>query len=389
MAGKSVYLQTRHKARGQLLSRHASPGCCLRCQLPKPHDQLFKQWCIECLANWGASADPLLIESARAAYAMSSTIAAVPEPPTVQAYERLKERIAERRPDEWFIPMTLFIGNYSIGQAQANWNFLQAMYELEIMTTAHAFKFGKESHDILHLCGRHAPMPASSLGSFIGRVIHSRVWHDVEPHMREYINDLLAENRALRIWSLPRTPISAIASNKSKPPRRAYRCDPNRKTLARKQAEREKLDRYYGGTVQPVPAFWPFAVRQAPTEHEMLHLIDRATRGIPEQWRQDVCQDLVVAVLSGETTLENLHDAIPDHIRRVFQMHPIKYGDASLDAPVWGFEGSRTLADVLAQVEQEDREERPATNAEPDRCGWHYGRNRPVGLADLGEIAES
>lgn len=248
----------------------------------------------------------------------------------MDTYERVKTRVVNRQPDEWFIPMVLYLGNYSIGMAQANWNFLQALYELEVMTTARAFKIGKESHDLLHLCGRHAPMQGQTLASFMGRVVHSpEVWRDVETPMKEWIRDFIyGQGVGFQAMAGPRTRISALTWDRT---RRSYRRDPSLRPAC----------------YAPITPYWPFAAKRIPEEHEMLHAIDGLTRGLPEQWRQDVCQDLVVAVLSGDVTLDNLRDALPKHVREVYKMHPIKYGPMSLDAPI-GHDSPRTLNDTLS-----------------------------------------
>jgi len=247
----------------------------------------------------------------------------------MDAYERLKARVVNRRPDEWFIPMVLYVGNYSIGMAQANWNFLQALYELEVMTTARAYKIGGESHELLHICGRHAPMQGGSLAAFIGRVVNSReVWRDVEPAMKEWLRDFIAAQAfGFQAMTGPRTRIAALTWERT---RRHYRRDPSLKPAA----------------YTPVTPYWPFAAKRVPEEHEMLHAIDRLTKALPEQWRQDVCQDLVVSVLSGDVTLDNLRDALPKYVREVFKMHPVKYGPLSLDAPIRD-DSTRTLGDSL------------------------------------------
>lgn len=390
MPGSSVYQQNKHRQFVGGLLRAQRAAKCYNCDGLAPAADIFKGWCPKCLAAWGSTADQTALAVAREVYSQRNEFIRA-EPPTARAYERLKDRIAERRPDDWFIPMTLYVGNYTIGQAQANWNYLQAMYELEVMTTGQAFKIGKESHDLLHVCGRHAPMQQMSLAAFIGRVINSPdVWRDVEPRMQEYIRDFIAQQGGnFAILTTERRRIDAIAKLGVRT-RRAYRIDPNRKTRAQVKQEKAAWEEKFGEPLPTVPSFWPFAVRQAPDEHTMLQEIDRLTRGVPEQWRQDVCQDLVVAVLSGEVTLPNLKDAVKEHIGRVFKMHPIKYGDVSLDAPIHG-DGTRTLAELLAYVPQEDTDESehqyPHHNShELARGGWHEGFDRPVGISRIGDI---
>lgn len=387
--GSSRYQQIKHKRIiGMVDTVRASK--CASCGHLVTSAEMFKGWCASCIASWGATANHAVIAAGVSAHAAAQQR---PEPPTARSYERLKDRIAERRPDAWFIPMLLYIGGQSIGQMQANWNFLQAMYELEVMTTGQAFKLGKESHDVLHICGRHAPMASMSLGGFISRVINSpEVWNDVEPQMRNYIREFI-HSQGGNFLSLcgPRQRIDRYAEPGTKT-RRSWRRDANYKSRASKKTERIAWEQKYGGVIKPVPNFWPFAVRQAPTEHEMLNAIDHLTRGIPEQWRQDVCQDLVVAVLAGEVTLNNLKDALPEYVRGVFHAHPMKYGDLSIDHPSPWSDGDkdRTLADVLSSYDYVDTsvfESRCSVHDDPDigQTVWHEGWDRPRGLSTIGQ----
>lgn len=383
--GSSAYHQNKHKRIiGPVEAVRASK--CFNCSGIAPLAAMYKGWCASCISGWGQTADPNLIASAQSAYAAQRAA----EPPTAKAYERLKNRIADRRPDEWFIPMLLYIGGVQLGQVQANWNFLQAMYELEVRTPSQAHKIGKESADLLHLCGRHAPMQNSSLGSFIGRVMHSpEVWRDVDKHMKDYIQTFVSEAPfGFRVYTMPRTRIDRYTTHRPDKCKRAWRIEPSWKPRRQIKAEHAEWKAKYGPVNQKVTTFWPFAVKRAPEEQDMLMAIDRVTKHVPEQWRQDLCQDLVVAVLSGEVTLDNLRDALPKYVKEVFQLHPIKYGSASLDEPLWWSEsGGRTLGDTVRSIEQDDREEQPATCSHHDWFGWHEGFDRPVGAATLADVA--
>lgn len=80
---------------------------------------------------------------------------------------------------------------------------------------------------------------------------------------------------------------------------------------------------------------------------ELIEAINRIVpRTFQDYERADICQELLLAVLEGETTIENLKDGSAECIRRYYKMHPGKFGPASLDAPISGTEGL-TLADVL------------------------------------------
>jgi hypothetical protein len=234
-----------------------------------------------------------------------------------------------------------------------------------------------------------------SLASFMARVKHTQeVWTTIEPRIREYVQDFISQQGSgFQVLTTPRTRVSRVAARGDKT-KRLWRRDPNYKSRSERAADKRAWAEKYAAPIKPIPAFWPFAVRQAPAEHDMLHVIDAMTRRVPEQWRQDVCQDLVVAVLSGEVSLANLRDALPKYLREVFKAHPIKYGPLSIHAPFAAMD-DRTLEDVLV-VESNYLHEaafraRHSVHDHDDGTAevWHEGWDRPKGLATMGEVLRS
>jgi hypothetical protein len=65
--------------------------------------------------------------------------------------------------------------------------------------------------------------------------------------------------------------------------------------------------------------------------------------------RADLCQDMIVAVLTGEISLDNLRDRRGEWIKTALRNAPSKYGPLSLDAPI-GFSGEgriKTLGETI------------------------------------------
>lgn len=62
------------------------------------------------------------------------------------------------------------------------------------------------------------------------------------------------------------------------------------------------------------------------------------SRRFPDYARADICQSLLLSILEGETTLEDLKAGSAACIKRYYKMHPGRFGPISLDAPMRGFE---------------------------------------------------
>jgi transposase-like protein len=83
-------------------------------------------------------------------------------------------------------------------------------------------------------------------------------------------------------------------------------------------------------------------------EHELLRLINEAVpRGIPEDRRADICQELAIAVLIGEVETPDLATSWQPMFHKVYAQHPTLYAPLSLDAPIPGTEDLR-LIDTLS-----------------------------------------
>jgi len=101
----------------------------------------------------------------------------------------------------------------------------------------------------------------------------------------------------------------------------------------------------------PVSEFYPFITGTPTEEHELLLAVDRLVpKGLNSDTRSDICQDMIVAILSGTVDLENLKDATPKYVKEFFKMFPMKYGHLSLDMPLTygGDEMNKTIADTVA-----------------------------------------
>lgn len=96
---------------------------------------------------------------------------------------------------------------------------------------------------------------------------------------------------------------------------------------------------------------------------------------LPREIRADVCQDLAVAVLTGDLSIDEIKGAVKKAVRGVFKMHPMKYGPLSLDAPMPGSDSDRPLHETLLldkSHEQSHAQWDTETEIDRERFDWYY-----------------
>jgi hypothetical protein len=115
-----------------------------------------------------------------------------------------------------------------------------------------------------------------------------------------------------------------------------------------------KTRRYF--EENPLPEFYPFipkgldVIADSIDGMELLIEVNKSVpKEIPEYAREDICQELLVAILSGEIERNLLADRaiIKGFISKTFKS--ISTWDLSLDAPLYG-DDDRTLLDIIPEV---------------------------------------
>lgn len=274
------YWHERRKATQAGMVGASDVALCLNCGLVSPASSMFKGWCEPCMERWRATADPVMLAQAAAGYAPPACLPA----PSDRDVQRILDFIVTPKDDKEYRTLLLYFGGGSIGRMQALWNFCKTMEVMEMKTTGEVMRLTKASHDLVHRCGLHAPVQKSSLDSFFGRVFNSGDFKPFErdKHLGEYMRWFADANK---FWLFPLRRISEVAEWKT---RRNWRRMPRVTT--------------------PLTVHWPFLHKEAAKDHLDIMLVDSLVpKGIPEQWRQDMCQDLFVAVLSGEIEPDRLH----------------------------------------------------------------------------------
>ena len=246
-----------------------------------------------------------------------------PEPVKVRVIEA-----SELDQKGYLRPLLLFKGSQTEGRIRSLWNLIVSMMDADIPSITEAVKFGNK-HDFAHMCGLHSQPAHHTFNSILGRIITRPDVASHVPNLLEYCRHLGASEGANPHLYL--IPIPAIALGKTKRPWRLG----------------EKPERRRSQAATGITELYPYISGAPSTEHELILAVDAAVpKGLPNAVRCDVCQDMLVAILSGETTLDNLRGETGRYLRQFWKMFPEKYGHISLDGIVPGTTDLR-LIDTL------------------------------------------
>lgn len=229
-------------------------------------------------------------------------------------------------------PLLLYRGSMTPGQAHRMWNMALLMMASEAETLADGLKL-VNNPVFSQLCGPVRTPQKISLCTFFGRLWDNPDTADLIPGLREYV-------RSLELGPSHLTPVDLETT-------RAH-CAPWRISL-HPEPGKERVER---GAPQ---RFYPYMVHDSKRPDEgadLVRLVNAAVPAtLPEQWRADVCQEMIIGVLSGDISKGNLHDHVKKYIRSQFKANPTMFeGNMlkfSLDAPLGDDDGDATMHDRL------------------------------------------
>lgn len=288
--------------------------------------------------------------------------------------ESLKEKIIRPDFDKHLVPLMLYRGPNnmaSFGKIQRVWNLAVTLMESEVENYTDAVKLGNNP-DYAHLCGPRKPMIYGNFASAFGRMVDNPKVTDNIPGLTDYCRSIRGPK-----WKL--TPVDiytndvGVRHNVKVAPWRIIGYSPEEMTrratirsYRKANAEERKLraeiekkrrrDEILSGASSG-KLFYPYVIHKPSDNNGELSLMMEVNKAVPAHlpdWlRADICQDLIVAVLSGDITRDQIADGVKGYARKVFEMHPIKYGPFSLDAS-FSEDNENTLLDILQPDPLED-----------------------------------
>lgn len=240
---------------------------------------------------------------------------------------KIKEYITEPSLGRNLRPLLLFNGNLTEGKAVSRFNFVRAAMDVEVPTLTELNKLSVVANDDAHLCGFHAKFGWNRMGmqGFFGRILQSPTVMERVAGLEDYIH-----------WVFENTPhsfpfILTRISETSHWSNRDWR-------KVRKQR------------IAPMAEVYPYVTTTPTEDHELLLAVDRLVpKNLHADARADLCQDIIVQILVGELSLDNLRDAPRRYFQKAMTAAPNKYGALSLDAPqMFGDEMGRTLGETIS-----------------------------------------
>lgn len=235
--------------------------------------------------------------------------------------EKLTEEVI--RPADDLLPLFLFRGTKS-SCIKRNWNFSVAMMLSEVSSFSDGVKLSRIG-ETAHMCGKHGLFERHPLKSFFSRMWYHPKVTDRIPGMTEYVR-----------WLLPKPyPLIAVPLVKK---RMHWRDAPWHEY-------EKKAPRMWRPPSHDLHVCYPFC-GNADSDSLVSRVHSMVPKGISADIRGDLCQDLLVSVLSGGLALENVPDAIAKHLRHARKFLPASSRILSLDAPLYG-DTDRTMHDMI------------------------------------------
>ncbi len=245
------------------------------------------------------------------------------------ALSSLQDKIIRPGFERFLRPLVMYRGRLSLGDIHRMWNLVISAMEHEA-TLADITQRLQLNPQFSHLCAPSKPRVSSSVCSFAGRLTDNPKVMGEMPGLAEYLDWLIPPYK--RMGSLER--VSEIT----------YRSRNMGAGGWRRLMSRPRQPRDLHKTSEIV---YPFLIHDGgKPEHALLKKVMAAVpRGDSDRFA-DMCQDLIVGILSGDFAEDDLALPAKEVRRRVYAMSPGKYGDLSLDAPRG--DGDFSLMDTLA-----------------------------------------
>lgn len=228
-------------------------------------------------------------------------------------------------------PLCLYRGQMNPGHAHRLWNYALLMMAAEAETLADGLSLA-HNPSFAQLCGPVNKPQKQTLYGFFGRLWDNPDVTDNIPHFTEYVRSLDLGPSWLKRVSLE------TAEQYCAPWR--VSTHPEHDPRAEKPESGAKV------------LYYPYLVHDPASSDgsEIVMLVNEiVSKTLPPQVRADVCQDLAVAILSGDIRPQDAYDWVNRYVRDVFKLHPTKWGASgplvSLDQPVFGADAGAMWAD--------------------------------------------
>ena len=256
------------------------------------------------------------------------------------AFSVIANKIVAPGVEKHLVPLLKFRGSADLGRVHRLWNFTLALKETGVETMGDAVKLANHPK-FAHLCEPMKGAPYRHIGMFFNRLMLKPLVCSLEPGLLDYV-------RGIAPFHFELMEVSDIAHHRGHAWWREY---------APRARTPEQIAAAQVAKLRPraTELMWPYIAHDPKKTSiggtDIVAMVNSIVpKAIPEESRADICQDLILAVLEGKYSVDDIRDNPRKHIAAVRDHSPWKYEWVSLDAPLYGDEGL-TLAETLAAPE--------------------------------------
>lgn len=222
-------------------------------------------------------------------------------------------------------PLLLFRGQATEHRARTMFALIRLLRDNDVPTPPDAVSLLEALPDERHRSGLHAKtLPSMSLTRWIARLKQAPAVFDIDRNLREYVE---------WVWN-------------SIPPRSRFLLAPISATAYRSRRAWRLVQKALGEPTQ----LYPFITKDRTADNAILAAVHSAVpKYLAEDIRADVCQDLIVSILTGEVSLDNLSEIVPQHLKAHRDMYGDRWANVkgakliSLNAPMYAHENGGWL----------------------------------------------
>ena len=268
--------------------------------------------------------------------------ASVPSRPTPNSswvsLDDLKNAVLKPGIEKHLQPLMLYRGCQSMGRIKMMWNFLQLMHLSGVPSASEALKLF-QNPATSQLLGPASPrLSLNSLSSFLSRAHDHLKIASLVPGLPDYLKQQIE----FRKFNLIK--VSEACPNSRWDFRRQAGQEMQRNAVLTRSMER----------LRAAPAsglFYPYMIYDVQNDQQELvaFVNEIVPRHLTPDLRADVCQEMLLALLTGEIGRHDAHSKRGIIIKRVLSMNGISDNALSIDAPIQGH--SLTLRELLVDSE--------------------------------------
>ncbi len=93
---------------------------------------------------------------------------------------------------------------------------------------------------------------------------------------------------------------------------------------------------------------YPYVMGKAKNDHAFLLAVNAVVpQGLPGDLRNDVCQDMLLAIIEGDLSMDDVKTEMGAYLKAARKRYSMPWGTVNIDAPLW--DDGRSLSEVISE----------------------------------------